>query len=262
MATAVSPVAISALPTPPTTSDPTSFDARADATLVAQQTMVPQINSAAAATYTNALAAFESATIAVTTIASVIASAATIATSTTSNTVALATGSYVIQTGKAFAVGQFIVIASTASPTNYMVAQITAYNSSNGALSIFASNIGGSGTFSDWTISLTAASVANSVILKTSATTNILTSAAQLVIATAYECNTTASAFTVTLPASPNVGDWIMLTDHAGTCATNNLTVVRNGKNIQAVAEDLIIDINNISVMLVYINTAKGWAVK
>jgi hypothetical protein len=269
MTSPVSPVAITVLPTPPSTLDPTNFDSRADATLLAQQVMVPQINLATTATYTNAVSAFENATSATASqvsaaqsAASAIASPGTNATSTTSNTVSLASGSYTIQANKSFAIGQFIIIASTASPTNYMIAQITAYNSSTGALTIFSSNVGGSGTFSDWTISLTAASVASAIVLKTSATTNIITTATQLVSGISYEANTTSSAFTATLPATPLVGDWIMITDHSGTFAVNNLTVLRNSNLILSLAEDLILDVNNITVLIVYINSAKGWAIK
>jgi hypothetical protein len=44
-----------------------------------------------------------------------------------------------------------------------------------------------------------------------------------------YPCNTTSSAFTVTLPASPSVGDQIGILDYAGTFAANYLTLNPNG---------------------------------
>lgn len=91
-------------------------------------------------------------------------------TSATSNTnaVILGTGlhNFVTQTGKLFTPGQFIVVASTASPANYMVAQVTQYNSGTGAIQFSISSSGGSGTFNDWTISLTAlANVAGAATL-------------------------------------------------------------------------------------------------
>jgi hypothetical protein len=48
-----------------------------------------------------------------------------------------------------------------------------------------------------------------------------------------YFCNTTSSAFTATLPASATIGDFISFVDYAGTFDTNNLTIGRNGHNIQ-----------------------------
>lgn len=86
----------------------------------------------------------------------------TSATSTTSNTIPTtfpASLTYTIQTGKAFAVGQFVIAASSASPQNYVVGQITAHNSTTGSLTISvasAAQTGGSGTFTSWSIALTA----------------------------------------------------------------------------------------------------------
>jgi hypothetical protein len=67
--------------------------------------------------------------------------------------------------------------------------------------------------------------------------------------------NTTSSAFTVTLPASPFVGAQVIVVDTTGTWGTNNLTIGRNGATIAGVAEDLVCDISNVSVQLVYSGT-------
>ena len=64
--------------------------------------------------------------------------------------------------------------------------------------------------------------------------------------------NTTAGAFTVTLPASPSNGAQVIVADAAGTWGTNNLTVGRNGSNIADVAQDLVCDISGASVQFVY----------
>lgn len=69
--------------------------------------------------------------------------------------------------------------------------------------------------------------------------------------------NTTGGAFTITLPESPSVGDVVIVADTHGQWATNNLTVARNGENIQRVAEDLVCDIANIQIELVYFSN--GW---
>lgn len=54
------PTTITPLPTPPTTSDPVTFDVRADATLLAQQAMVPEINAENTKAYNNAVIAYDS----------------------------------------------------------------------------------------------------------------------------------------------------------------------------------------------------------
>jgi hypothetical protein len=64
--------------------------------------------------------------------------------------------------------------------------------------------------------------------------------------------NTTAGAFTVTLPASPSNGAQVIVADAGGTWGTNNLTVGRNGNNIADVAQDLVCDISGVSVQFVY----------
>lgn len=75
-----------------------------------------------------------------------------------------------------------------------------------------------------------------------------------------YPCNTTSAAFTVTLPASPNVGDQISVFDYAGTFATNNLTVNPNGKNINGSSSSAILSTNRESVTIVYVDATQGWA--
>jgi hypothetical protein len=52
-----------------------------------------------------------------------------------------------------------------------------------------------------------------------------------------YFVDTTAGAITVTLPATPSAGAIVAITDYAGTAATNNITVGRNGSNIEGLIE-------------------------
>lgn len=99
----------------------------------------------------------------------------TSATSTSSQTLPTAgstypfTLTYTIQTGKTLVVGAFVVAASTSSPANYAIGQVTSYNSTTGLLTISVASfaqVGGSGTFSTWAISLTAlANVAGAMTL-------------------------------------------------------------------------------------------------
>jgi hypothetical protein len=69
------------------------------------------------------------------------------------------------------------------------------------------------------------------------------------------QTDTSGGAFTVTLPATPSVGDQVFVTDSGGAWATNNLTIGRNGLTIDGSATDLICDISSVSVQLIYSGT-------
>ena len=64
--------------------------------------------------------------------------------------------------------------------------------------------------------------------------------------------DTASGAFTITLPASPAAGNQVVIADAGGDFGANALTIARNGSTIDDVAEDLICDINGVSVQLVY----------
>ena len=89
--------------------------------------------------------------------------------------------------------------------------------------------------------------------------TTIKTSAFTAVSGEGYFCNTTSSAFTVTLPASPSVGDIVAIKDYAATFATNNLTLGRNSSNIGGIAENLDLATDQQSITLIYADATKGW---
>src|SRR6056300_1747868 len=74
-----------------------------------------------------------------------------------------------------------------------------------------------------------------------------------------YFIDTTSAAHTLTLPSSPSIGDTVAIKDYAGTFGTNNLTIGRNGNNIQGVANDSLISTNRASLTLVYVDATKGW---
>ena len=79
------------------------------------------------------------------------------------------------------------------------------------------------------------------------------------VAARAYPCNTTSSAFTVTLPASPSVGDQVLLLDYAGTFATNNLTLNPNSLKIEGGTASKLLTTNREAVTLTYVDSTQGW---
>lgn len=122
---------ISDLPPAPQTTDPATFDVRADALLAALPTFINEVNATAAAMNFND----------------------SNGTSSTSTLISVASKTFTASTGKSWQLGMTLRIASTASPTNFMTGEVTAYNSSTGSLTVNVTNISGSGTLAAWTIS-------------------------------------------------------------------------------------------------------------
>lgn len=77
-----------------------------------------------------------------------------------------------------------------------------------------------------------------------------------------YSCDTSAGAFTMTLPATPQAGWEVEVLDHAGSFDTKNLTVARNGANMLGVADDYVLDQRYRGRTFVYVNAVKGWLVQ
>lgn len=69
----------------------------------------------------------------------------------------------------------------------------------------------------------------------------------------------TTSAVTITLPASASFGDEIVVIDGTGNADSNNITIARNGHNIQSFDSDFVIDIGRAVTGLVYYNATQGW---
>jgi len=67
-------------------------------------------------------------------------------------------------------------------------------------------------------------------------------------------CSTTEASFNVTLPAEPEENDIVAIFDVAESFGTNSLMVLRNGKKIMNLEEDLEINIDNTLVELKYSN--------
>jgi len=71
--------------------------------------------------------------------------------------------------------------------------------------------------------------------------------------------NTSGSAYTINLPASPVIGDTVKFVDAAGTFDINNLTIGRNGANIMGDSENMTVATANSAFSLVFYNTTYGW---
>jgi hypothetical protein len=74
-------------------------------------------------------------------------------------------------------------------------------------------------------------------------------------------CVAGAGSITFTLPASPAVGDSVIIKDGTGAAATTSFTVGRNGSNIASSATDLTFDKNFAEITLTYIDGTIGWSV-
>ena len=74
--------------------------------------------------------------------------------------------------------------------------------------------------------------------------------------------DTSGGVVTITLPASPSIGNQVKIIDSHGTAATNNITVGRNSQKIQGTAADLTISTNRAGISLVFYDSDNGWLLK
>lgn len=110
---------------------------------------------------------------------------------------------------------------------------------------------------------------ANGNVLKSNGTD--WTSAAEAAIPQLVGTNTTATSdqflvasagsITITLPASPTAGNFVIVKDGTGAAATTNFTVARNGSNIASSATDLTFDKNFAEITMTYMDATIGWSV-
>ena len=70
------------------------------------------------------------------------------------------------------------------------------------------------------------------------------------------------AAVTINLPASPAIGNEVTFIDSGNNLASNNLTVGRNGSNINGSAANLVVSANASAFTLVYVNATLGWVYK
>lgn len=202
------------------------------------------------------------------------------ATSTSSVLVGTGSKSLTTQAGKLFVPGQPVMIARTSAPgTTWMAGNVTSYNSGTGSLVVSVVWTAGSGTFTDWTVSL--AGPANPAAINKAGDTGVgpLTMSGDLsapnvtvsglldydetVVSistptTAAKSRTyvlTAST-TLTLPAAPSAGDWVRVVNRSATVTP---VVARNGQSLMGLAEDMTINILHASFKLVFADATRGW---
>jgi hypothetical protein len=74
-----------------------------------------------------------------------------------------------------------------------------------------------------------------------------------------YPCNTTAGAFTATLPASASVGDQISIVDYAGTFNAYFLSLDPNGLKMEGATSTFTLSSDREGVTITYADVTQGW---
>lgn len=156
----------------------------------------------------------------------------TSATSTTSLTIGAGSQTLAIQTGKSIVVGMSVKVASTATPTNWMFGDVTAYNSGTGSLTVNVTATNGSGTASAWTVSLAGQRGPAGADGQSALTTrSARTSNTMLVAANKGEIiDITSGTFTQTFAACATLGNgWSVWITNSGT---GNITLDPYGSEL------------------------------
>ena len=89
----------------------------------------------------------------------------------------------------------------------------------------------------------------------------ILTANATLTSGQRVFANTTAGAFTITLPATPADNATIAIADFASTWGSEPLIVGRNGLSIMGLEEDMELDSSSLSVTFTFVASTQDWRI-
>lgn len=229
---------ITALPTPPArTMTPDAYVAAGDAFLAALVNFVTQTNQVASEVNTNAGNAAGSATTATQQAAASLASQ--IAAAASASAAALSTGVGKWVSGTTYNQGNCVW-----SPIDFQNYRCTAASlTSSTDPSVDSANWRLINYLKPWTVLTGAYTAQNGDRLF---------------------ANTAGGAFTITAPANPIAGvTFFEVADYAGVFGTNNLTINPNGANVEGKSGDtLILDMNNLSVIVRYVDATKGWVAR
>jgi len=154
--TITAPPTVDALPEPPNPADRPTFNSKAYPWSLALGDMTTEMNSVASWTYSAATQTETNAHLAQSSAAAAALQApGTIATSTETITFGTGSKTFQVPTGKSYVAGQYVLVAQTSAPSNYMIGQVTSYDSLTGVLILNVVTNTGSGSASAWTFSLT-----------------------------------------------------------------------------------------------------------
>lgn len=82
-----------------------------------------------------------------------------------------------------------------------------------------------------------------------------------LVIGQNVSADTSSGPLTLTLPSTPELGNFVDIYDHSDTFDVNNLTLGRNGEKIEGLNENLICNIKGAYFTVLYVGASRGWQV-
>ena len=223
---------ITALPTPPTRSDPINFTERADIFLAALPDFAEEANELATDVNSKQINAANSASAASASQRAADSSAA--AALSSAITSALHAGATLWVSGTTYTAGAVVY-----SPVSFLT---------------YRRRTTGAGT-TDPSADATNWALASAVV---PGRTAIITSTLTLAVSGVYHVDTTAGAFSVSMPPSPVANNWVMLRDIGRYCGRNNLTLARNGSNFYNQARDYVMNVSGETGLFVF-DSVQGW---
>ncbi len=90
----------------------------------------------------------------------------------------------------------------------------------------------------------------------------VVSSAYTAIAGDKIQADTRGGAFSITLPATASIGDFIEIEDAKLTWNTNNLTIAPNGLNINGGVSNYAASVVGNKLSIVYISTTYGWSIK